>query len=148
VTPWARFSSAGQSTVAPGVWPGMNEPDRKTCPACRTRIDAEATRCPSCTQRQPEATSLLRGGPDAVLAGVCAALARRYDVDATLVRVLFVAGVVFGGTAGLWVYAALWAMTPRSASERAPLVRAIDAVGRLFSPRTSSLARVDRSQAP
>jgi hypothetical protein len=39
-------------------------------------------------------------------------------------------------------------MTPRSPSERAPLVRAIDAVARLFAPPASSLARVDRAQVP
>ncbi len=52
----------------------MTDTMTKACAACLTTIDASATRCSSCTQRQPD-TSLSRDVQGRVLGGVCAALA-------------------------------------------------------------------------
>ena len=46
-----------------------------------------------------------------VLAGVCAGLARRFDVSPTLVRVLFVASCLLPGPQIL-LYLALWVAVP------------------------------------
>ena len=46
-----------------------------------------------------------------VLAGVCAGLARRFDVSPTLVRVLFVASCLLPGPQVL-LYLALWIIVP------------------------------------
>ncbi|MDX2013394.1 MAG: PspC domain-containing protein [Myxococcaceae bacterium] len=126
----------------------MNDTALKTCSACRSAIDAAATRCPACTQRQPDATGLYRGVPGKTLGGVCASLAQRYDVDVTLVRVLFIASFAFSGPVGLWVYAALWAMTPLTANGRSPLLRFMDGVARMLSPPPATVARVDAGSGP
>ena len=51
-----------------------------------------------------------------VIAGVCAGLADRLGVDATLVRVVFVLASVFGSGLGLLAYVILWAVVPEEDS--------------------------------
>jgi len=46
-----------------------------------------------------------------MLAGVCAALARRFGVSATIVRVVFVVSIVLPGPQ-LLLYLALWLLIP------------------------------------
>ncbi len=46
-----------------------------------------------------------------IIAGVCAGLARRFDVSKTLVRVLFVLSCVLPGPQIL-IYGALWIVLP------------------------------------
>ena len=46
-----------------------------------------------------------------MLGGVCAALARRFGISATLVRVLFVVSIVLPGPQFL-LYLALWLILP------------------------------------
>jgi phage shock protein PspC (stress-responsive transcriptional regulator) len=46
-----------------------------------------------------------------MLAGVCAALARRFGVSATIVRVAFVVSIVLPGPQ-LLLYLALWLLIP------------------------------------
>ncbi len=46
-----------------------------------------------------------------MLAGVCAGIARRFDISPTLVRVAFVVSVVLPGPQVL-AYAALWILMP------------------------------------
>lgn len=121
----------------------MTEPLTKSCTACRTDINVAATRCPACTQRQPDTTGLYRDLPAKAAGGVCAALAQRYDWDVTLVRVLFVASLAVTGPLVFWVYAALWALTPFDRGGRAPLVRFFDGVARVFSPPPPAVARLD-----
>ena len=54
---------------------------------------------------------LYRSRTDRKLAGVCGGLAQYFNVDATLIRVLFVALAVLGGS-GLVIYLAMWAIVP------------------------------------
>ncbi|MGZ8179234.1 PspC domain-containing protein [Williamsia sp. SKLECPSW1] len=56
-------------------------------------------------------TRPVRSGGDAMLAGVCSGIARRYDVDPTLVRVALVVAAVFGGS-GVLAYIACWFVLP------------------------------------
>jgi phage shock protein PspC (stress-responsive transcriptional regulator) len=56
--------------------------------------------------------SLSRPRQGKVIAGVCAALARRFDVSPTLVRVLFVVSVILPGPQFL-IYIALWIILPK-----------------------------------
>lgn len=46
------------------------------------------------------------------IAGVCAGIARQYGWDVTLVRLLFLAGIVFHGI-GLLAYVLFWIVMPR-----------------------------------
>ena len=54
---------------------------------------------------------LYRSKSDRVLAGVCGGLAQYFNLDATLIRVLFVLLAVLGG-AGLVLYVAMWVIVP------------------------------------
>ena len=47
------------------------------------------------------------------IAGVCAGLARYFEVDVTLVRLLVVAGTLCSGGLGLLAYIAAWIIMPR-----------------------------------
>ncbi len=57
---------------------------------------------------------------DRKVAGVCGGLGRHLDIDPTLVRVLFVVLVFFGG-AGLLLYGALWLLVPQDGKETGEL---------------------------
>jgi phage shock protein PspC (stress-responsive transcriptional regulator) len=63
---------------------------------------------------------LLRSTDDRVLAGVAGGIARYLDIDPTLVRVGFVAGVLFGGL-GIVAYLVLAIVTPNDDGTGAPV---------------------------
>jgi phage shock protein C len=46
------------------------------------------------------------------VAGVCGGLGQCFNVDVTLIRVLFIVLAVFGG-AGILIYLAMWIIVPR-----------------------------------
>jgi phage shock protein PspC (stress-responsive transcriptional regulator) len=54
---------------------------------------------------------LYRSRTNRQVAGVCGGLAERFNVDATLVRVLFVLLAIFG-FAGIILYVAMWIIVP------------------------------------
>ena len=54
---------------------------------------------------------LYRSRTNRQVAGVCGGLAERFNVDPTLVRVLFIVLAIFGG-AGIVLYIALWIVVP------------------------------------
>lgn len=54
---------------------------------------------------------LYRNEDEAMLAGVCSGLADYFDLDVTLVRVIFVL-LLIGGGSGLLIYIILWIVTP------------------------------------
>ncbi|QIK65462.1 PspC domain-containing protein [Nocardioides sp. HDW12B] len=63
---------------------------------------------------------LRRSHDDKKVAGVAGGVARHLDVDPTIVRVLFVVSIFFGG-AGLLVYAVLWLVVPDDTTGRSAL---------------------------
>ena len=95
------------------------------CPNCQKDIAAGSKFCYNCGARQPEAASaaappppayqarkrLVRSTNDRKVAGVCAGLADYFDLDPTIIRVLWVVAVLCGGT-GLLAYAILWVALP------------------------------------
>ena len=54
---------------------------------------------------------LYRSRTDRKLAGVCGGFAQYFNMDATLIRVLFVVLAVLGGS-GLVIYLAMWIIVP------------------------------------
>ena len=54
---------------------------------------------------------LYRSKSNRKLAGVCGGLAQYFNLDATLIRVLFIALAVLGGS-GLVLYLAMWIIVP------------------------------------
>ena len=56
---------------------------------------------------------LTRSTDDAVIAGVCGGIARRFDTDPTLVRVIYVLLSIFSAAfPGIFVYIILWIIMP------------------------------------
>jgi phage shock protein C len=55
---------------------------------------------------------LYRSKTNRQVAGVCGGLAEHFNVDATVVRVLFVVLAVLGGS-GLLLYVAMWIIIPK-----------------------------------
>jgi phage shock protein PspC (stress-responsive transcriptional regulator) len=49
---------------------------------------------------------------DKYLAGICGGLAESTGIDATIIRLIFIASIFFGGT-GLLVYLLLWVILPK-----------------------------------
>jgi phage shock protein C len=58
-----------------------------------------------------EPRKLYRSRSQRMIAGVCGGLAEYFNVDATLIRVLFLVLAVFGGT-GLVIYVVMWLIVP------------------------------------
>jgi phage shock protein C len=54
---------------------------------------------------------LYRSRTNRQVAGVCGGLAQRFNVDVTLIRVLFILSGLFGG-AGIVLYVAMWIVVP------------------------------------
>lgn len=63
-----------------------------------------------------ETKRLYRSRTDQSIAGVCAGLAHYFNVDPTLVRLIFVIFGVFGGQ-GLGLYIILWLIMPIEPSD-------------------------------
>jgi phage shock protein C len=55
---------------------------------------------------------LYRSKTNRQVAGVCGGLAEHFNLDATLIRVLFVVLAVLGGS-GLIIYVAMWIIVPK-----------------------------------
>ena len=65
-----------------------------------------------------ETRKLYRSRSNRQVAGVCGGLAQYFNVDATLIRVLFVLLAVLGGS-GLVLYLAMWIIVPKEPSAAA-----------------------------
>ncbi len=62
---------------------------------------------------------LVRSTTDKMLAGVCAGVAKYFDIDTTLVRILFVIFALAGGP-GLLAYIVLWLVMPEDTAAGVP----------------------------
>lgn len=63
--------------------------------------------------------TLRRSTTDRKLAGVCGGIAEHFNIDATLVRILFVLFAFFGG-GGLLAYLVIWLVTPSADNQSDP----------------------------
>lgn len=66
-------------------------------------------------------TQFARSKNDKMIAGVCGGLARYFNVDPAIVRLLFVLAVVLGGASPL-IYAVLWIVMPEDQGVAATLM--------------------------
>lgn len=57
---------------------------------------------------------LARSKRDRKIAGVCAGIADYFDIDPTLVRIVFIFLGVPGGAPGILIYLALWLIMPEA----------------------------------
>jgi phage shock protein PspC (stress-responsive transcriptional regulator) len=94
-----------------------------TCTNCYKDIAVGSKFCYNCGAKQPETAPpglspitggtkrLMRSSTDKKIAGVCAGLADYFDLDPTLIRVLWLLAIFFAGT-GLLAYLILWIVLP------------------------------------
>ncbi len=59
--------------------------------------------------------TLYRPSDNRVIAGVCSGIARRFGIDPTIVRILFVASLLLPGPQIL-IYLAAWVLMPNGSS--------------------------------
>jgi phage shock protein C len=90
------------------------------CANCQKEIADGSKFCYACGAAQgaysgpaavPVTKRLMRSSRDKKIAGVCAGLAEYFDLDPTIVRVVWILAVFFAGTGGL-VYIILWIVLP------------------------------------
>jgi phage shock protein C len=103
------------------------------CPNCQKEIADASKFCYNCGANligspapAPAVAApkrLMRSCRDKRIAGVCAGLAEYFDLDPTLVRVLWLLAIFFAGT-GFLVYIILWIVLPC-----APATQAISVPG-------------------
>src|SRR5438445_10339328 len=85
------------------------------------------------TADQPSSPLFVRPSEGRMLAGVCAGIAKRWDLDVTLVRIVAVVLTLLSGV-GLAAYVAAWLLTP-SVDGPAPLAADSDWARRLGGRR-------------
>ncbi len=64
------------------------------------------------------AKKLYRSQTDRIIAGICGGLAEHFDIDSTIVRLVFILVVALGGS-GIFIYLLLWLLIPESSKEPA-----------------------------
>jgi|SRR5208282_272884 len=93
------------------------------CSCCQKEIAPGSKFCYNCGAKQPDTAGagaplsviapkrLMRSSRDKKIGGVCAGLADYFDLDPTLVRVLWLLAIFCAGT-GFLVYLILWIVLP------------------------------------
>jgi len=56
---------------------------------------------------------LRRSMRDCTIAGVCGGIAEYFDLDSTLVRVVYVLASICTAFSGVWIYIILWILIPK-----------------------------------
>ena len=93
------------------------------CANCQKEIADGSNFCYNCGAKQPATFSagapgyvgarkrLMRSSTDKKIAGVCAGLADYFDLDVTIIRIVWILAVLCAGT-GILVYVILWIALP------------------------------------
>jgi len=90
------------------------------CSNCQKEIAEGSKFCYNCGAKQagsaapsvaPAPKRLMRSCRNKKIAGVCAGLAEYFDLDPTIVRVIWLLAILFAGT-GFLVYIILWIVLP------------------------------------
>lgn len=84
----------------------------KFCYNCGAKLIADTSAAgPPPTYAAAPAKRLMRSSRDKKIGGVCAGLADYFDLDPTIVRVVWLLAVLLGGT-GILAYLILWIVLP------------------------------------
>lgn len=57
-------------------------------------------------------SGLKRSKSNKMIAGVCGGLAKRFSMDATMMRIIYVVLSILTASVGLWLYLILWLVIP------------------------------------
>lgn len=92
------------------------------CTRCGTQMSDTASFCSSCGQPAgiapiPPRRRLRRIKADKKIAGVCAGFAEYFDVDVTLMRIIWVALLLLPPSVGLIGYIVAWVVLPSELPE-------------------------------
>ena len=92
------------------------------CPQCGTENPANATYCGKCGRKlgqtpvqQPTYSGpkrFVRCSDNKQIGGVCAGVAKYFDIDISLVRALTLISFLFTGSATFWAYIIMWIVIP------------------------------------
>src|SRR5690348_8640268 len=87
----------------------------------------------------PQHRQLARSETDRRIAGVCGGIAEYFDIDPTIVRIIFVLAALLGGP-GLLIYLVLWIVLPKGSPRPAGAPR--PGSGREMFGRSNSGVRI------
>ena len=93
------------------------------CNTCGRSIAADANFCAGCGKQVAGRTpsrSLQLPRTGKVIAGVCAGFANYFDLDVTVIRILWVLAVIFAGT-GVLAYLICWLVIPKEPEYLPPI---------------------------
>lgn len=89
---------------------------------------------------QSPAKRLTRSTNNKIIAGVCGGLGDYFNVDPMIVRILFVALTIWGGS-GVLLYIILWLVVPEAGQEALPTQQRMDQVGHDMQTKVQDAAK-------